>query len=60
MVVKMQKGRTANIPANNIFLTSVQCLRRWSNIVQLLYKCLVFTGIAIEILMPHVMSLSVS
>ena len=28
----------------NICTTSAQRLRRWSNIVQMLYKCLVFTG----------------
>ena len=38
------------IPANtkhlyNICTASAQRLRRWSNIVQMLYKCFVFTGI---------------
>ena len=28
----------------NICTTSVQRLRRWSNIVHILYKCFVFTG----------------
>ena len=28
----------------NICTTSAQRLRRWSNIVQMLYKCFVFTG----------------
>ena len=42
-------GHTDCSPANtkhlyNICTTSVQRLRRWTNIVQLLYKCLVFTG----------------
>ena len=40
----------APIPANtkhlhSICTTSAQRLRRWSNIVQMLYKCVVFTGI---------------
>ena len=39
-----------HIPANtkhlyNICTTSAQRLRRWSNIVQMLYKCFVFAGI---------------
>ena len=28
----------------NICTTSAQCLRHWSNIVQMLYKCFVFAG----------------
>ena len=39
-------------PANtkhlyNIWTTPAQRLRRWSNFVQMLYKCFVFTGLAI-------------
>ena len=32
----------------NIFTTSAQRLRRWSNIVQMLYKCFVLTGITLR------------
>ena len=32
----------------NICTTSAQRLRRWSNIVQMLYKCFVFTGIEVN------------
>ena len=32
---------------HNICTTSAQRLRRWSNIVQMLYKCFVFTGLYI-------------
>ena len=40
---------TLSHPANtkhlyNICTTSAQRLRRWSNIIQMLYKCFVFTG----------------
>ena len=40
-------------PANtnqvyNIHTTSAQRLRRWSNIVYMLYKCFVFAGICLE------------
>ena len=40
-------------PANtkhlhNICTTSAQRLRRWSNIVQMLYKCFVFAGKMIQ------------
>ena len=39
----------SNIPVNtehfyNICTTSAQLFRRWSNIIQMLYKCFVFTG----------------
>ena len=32
-----------NHPSKHICTTSAQRLRRWSNIVQILYKCFVFT-----------------
>ena len=32
----------------NICATSAQRLRRWSNIVQMLYKCFVFAGHTIQ------------
>ena len=40
-------------PANtkhlyNICTTSAQRLRRWSNIVQMLYKCFVFSGVMVN------------
>ena len=40
---------TVSIPANtkhlyNMYTTSAQRLRRWSNIVYMLYKCFMFTG----------------
>ena len=40
-----------NFPANrkhlyNIYTTSAQRLRRWSNIVEMSYECFVFTGLA--------------
>ena len=31
--------------AYNIYTTSSQRLRRWSNIVQMLYECFVFAGV---------------
>ena len=31
---------------DHIFTASAQRLRRWSNIAQMLYKCIVLTGIA--------------
>ena len=33
---------------NNMFTRSAKRLRRWFNIVQMLYKCVVFTGVAAE------------
>ena len=33
----------------NICTTLSQRLRRWSNIVQMLYKCFVFAGIALRV-----------
>ena len=49
---------TINIPANTKHLysicpTSAQRLRRWSNIVQILYKCFVFTVIPMILLSAH-------
>ena len=38
--VQSQKHKTDY----NICTTSAQRLRRWSNIVKMLYKCCVFTG----------------
>ena len=32
---------------HNIYTTLAQRLRRWTNIVQMLYKCVVFTGVAL-------------
>ena len=51
-VVRGIKYAASNIPANtkhlyNICATSVQRLRRWSNILQMLYNFFVFTGIAL-------------
>ena len=37
----------------NICTTSTQCLRRWSSIVQMLYKCFVFAGITPVSVTPH-------
>ena len=44
-----RRSRVAGIPANtkhlyNTYTTSAQRLRRWSNIVKVLYKCFVFAG----------------
>ena len=38
---------------HNICTTSAQRLRRWSNIVQMLDKCFVFTGMPMLVLTPH-------
>ena len=41
----MSTQQTQNICIDyNIYITSAQRLRRRSNIVQMLYKCIVFTG----------------
>ena len=47
--------RHSHYPANTkhlyiICTKSVQRLRRWSNIVQMLYKCLLFTGYDIQVI----------
>ena len=48
-ILALYHGDRDNNPANtqhlyNICTMSAQSLRRWSNIVQMLYKCFVFAG----------------
>ena len=40
----------------NICTMLAQRLRRWANIVQMLYKCFVFAGVALseELFLPHI------
>ena len=50
LAVKIYLYRISITPANtkhlySICTTSAQRLRRWANIVQMLYKCFVFAGI---------------
>ena len=49
-------GNTKHL--SNICTMYAQRLRRWSNIVQMLYKCFVFTGLAADIacILPYLMS----